>query len=76
MIVVWRPSEPSLEESHIEETTVEAEELEQIVLECQGVVKFLLSSENQNFCQNLSCFVICVKFVKYHIYLTCGARVR
>ena len=44
MVTVWSPCEPSLEEGHIEQTTVVAEELEDIVFECQGVVKILLSS--------------------------------
>ena len=47
MVLVWSPCEPSLEECHIEQTTVVAEELEDVVFECQGVVKILLSSENE-----------------------------
>ena len=46
VVIIWSPSKPSLEKCHIEQTTVEAEELEQVVLQCQGVVKILLSSEN------------------------------
>ena len=47
MVFVWSPCESSLEECHIEQTTVEAEELEEVVFECQGIIKILLSSGNK-----------------------------
>ena len=47
MVIVWSPCESSLEECHIEQTTVEAEELEEVVFECQGIIKILLSSGNK-----------------------------
>ena len=39
MVSVWSPCESTLEECHVEQTTVVAEELEDVVFECQGVVK-------------------------------------
>ena len=46
--MVWSPCESSFEECHIEQTTVEAEELEEVVFKCQGIIKILLSSGNEN----------------------------
>ena len=39
VVLVRSPCESSLEECHVEQTTVVAEELEDVVFECQGVVK-------------------------------------
>ena len=41
---VWRSCESSLKECHIEQTTVETEELEKVILDSQRVVIFHLSS--------------------------------
>ena len=39
MVIVWSPCESSLEECQIEQTIVEAEELEEVVFERQGIIK-------------------------------------